>query len=349
MTHGVTPPGTGRCVFKPATAIAIERQPPIKKDAMAAMKAHRKRSRPCPSGCSASGGWRSRVKANREKDFVDRICSGMRRFSKQAAGARDQPANQLCHRNYDIGQQRDDDRARAFSSLRSAESHGGTSLGQSRQHMTKLDFLLRAPQRIEWCVRGPFSYSLQHWRSYREADSRAAQIGRGVGRLNRLAGLPIRIGPRSRAACRGLSRQAIGSRVCATGISCTRNGTGRYGLSGPDALLNGTHVHATESPPAPAGSALVGPNERKAWATSCGFRHPQTRASFEAHAKGGHSGTQQRCFTLLHLCTQGERLEMRSRWLAVTLMSFCLVAMAARKFPLAASGERVRREGRCRS
>ncbi len=58
--HATRAPWMGWRSPSSCTAMAIERQPPIRNDAMAAINAQRKRSRPCPIGCTSSGGMRSR-------------------------------------------------------------------------------------------------------------------------------------------------------------------------------------------------------------------------------------------------------------------------------------------------
>src|SRR6267378_214000 len=54
------PPEIGWRCLSSAMAKAMERQPPIRNDEIAAMKAHRNRSRRWPPGCVASAGVRSR-------------------------------------------------------------------------------------------------------------------------------------------------------------------------------------------------------------------------------------------------------------------------------------------------
>src|SRR5438128_1060250 len=58
--HAAGPPDTVWRALSPAIAMATDKQPPIRNDAIAAMKAQRNRSRAWPRGCVASAGWRSR-------------------------------------------------------------------------------------------------------------------------------------------------------------------------------------------------------------------------------------------------------------------------------------------------
>src|SRR5713226_8947384 len=58
--HAAGPPDIACGSLNSATAKAMDRQPPIRNDEIAAMKAQRNRSRPWPLGCVSSAGARSR-------------------------------------------------------------------------------------------------------------------------------------------------------------------------------------------------------------------------------------------------------------------------------------------------
>ena len=74
------------------------------------------------------------IKANRETDFVYRVGGGVSCFRQQAGRPGEQPTGQLRNSDGYVGEECDDDGARALALRNSSKSCGGSALRQSSQY-----------------------------------------------------------------------------------------------------------------------------------------------------------------------------------------------------------------------